>query len=119
MVLACVLRPNILGARPLIPLDSNQEEATPLGRILDVVVPVAMAFFAYFLARQGTFWGAKSYFLAGGAVTVLAQAKPEDNPEGQVQGNVTKAHWIKTQCLSCGCINASTFQRESAIVCDD
>jgi len=74
MVLACCLRPPLLGNSSLIPWDSNREEATPLGRILDVAFPIGMGFLAFYLARLGTRWEAKPYFLAVGVVIVLALA---------------------------------------------
>ena len=74
MVLACILRPTILGAQPLIPGDSTVEDTTPVGRFLDVAIPLAMGFFGFFLARYGTLFGYKSYFIAVGVVVVLALA---------------------------------------------
>ncbi len=74
MVLACCLRPSILGSVPLVPGDTNQEETTPLGRVLDFLIPVAIGFGSFYLAKQGAKWEVKNYFLAVIAVIVLAMA---------------------------------------------
>ena len=72
MVLACCLRPRLLGKTPLIPGDSNQEESTPLGWVLDGMIPAGMAFLGYYLADMGSRLGVHGYFLAAGPVLVLA-----------------------------------------------
>jgi hypothetical protein len=74
MVLACCLRPKLLGQTPLIPGDTNQEEATPLGWVLDVMIPLVVGIMGYFLARIGSRLELQSYFLAAGVVLVLALA---------------------------------------------
>ena len=51
IVVACCLRPSMLGSYPLIPGDSTKEESTPVGWILNIVIPVAMGFLGYYLAR--------------------------------------------------------------------
>lgn len=74
MVLACLLRPNVLGEITLIPGDSSDRETTVLGRVLDGVIPAAIGVVAYLLARTGAYFGYKPYFLAAGVVLVLSLA---------------------------------------------
>ncbi len=74
MVVASLLRPNMLGETTLIPHDTNQQRATLLGRVLDAALPLAMGFLAYFLASYGANSTYKAFFLAAGVVLVLALA---------------------------------------------
>jgi hypothetical protein len=74
MMLACVLRPNILAEKPLIPGDSNKDNATLPGRVLDVAIPVGIGVASYYMTRLGASWSVKPYFMAAGAVMVLALA---------------------------------------------
>jgi hypothetical protein len=74
MVLASCLRPQLLSNSVLIPGDTTEEEATPLGRALDWMIPIAIGFLAFFLAKAGRQVHLQSYFLAAAAVLVLALA---------------------------------------------
>ncbi len=74
MVLACCLRPRMLHAVPMIPGDTNQEQVTQLGRVLDGVIPLGLGALGFLLARYGENIGYRSYFFAVGAVLVLALA---------------------------------------------
>lgn len=53
MVLACLLRPSLLGRDTLVPGDSNSLEVTRLGRILDYALPIAFALVFFFNLRMG------------------------------------------------------------------
>lgn len=74
MVLACILRPALLGPTPLIPGDTSEKGPTPLGRVLDLFIPIGLGILAYFLAKYGARHALRSYALAGGVVIVLALA---------------------------------------------
>ncbi len=50
IVLACCLRPIEVGATPLIPGDSTDEKPTPVGWVLNFIIPAVMAFIGYKLA---------------------------------------------------------------------
>ncbi|MBI3410768.1 MAG: hypothetical protein HY040_20725, partial [Planctomycetes bacterium] len=47
MALACVLRPSLVGNKPLVQGDSDDTHKTPVGVMLTIILPAALGLFAY------------------------------------------------------------------------
>lgn len=79
MAFACLLRSNLVDqTKTLIPGDSNSERNTPLGYVLDLIIPLAIGIGVYVVLtyrdtwKPGYFWTGKTYLLAAAVVAVLA-----------------------------------------------
>jgi hypothetical protein len=74
MILSCLVRPSMVTEFSLVPGDTTNERTTLLGRILDVVIPVALGIGAFCLLRYLGSYTRRSYLMAVPVILVLALA---------------------------------------------
>jgi len=74
MILASLCRPNMVSEYTLVPGDSSDQGPTTLGRILDLVIPMAIAGVAYGLLHFFADTTKRSYLMAVPVILVLALA---------------------------------------------